>query len=175
MALSRLYEEHVLATGSLDERIFTGEGASEDIGTPGPCLCEGVEHQNSATFRLHTSLAVRPDLASFTLSDWFASHLANMPPPPQASALKVSTPLTGRKYVQEGSLASPLSSAMKSVGRLHTLLSGTKQGPSAKLAETLRYVSACLTSSLTLTLSTRLLSFRPGAAPETRATPSAGA
>lgn len=175
MALSRLYEEHVLATGSLDERIFTGEGASEDIGTPGPCLCEGVEHQNSATFRLHTSLAVRPDLASFMLSDWFASHLANMPPPPQASALKVSTPLTGRKYVQEGSLASPLSSAMKSVGRLHTLLSGTKQGPSAKLAETLRYVSACLTSSLTLTLSTRLLSFRPGAAPETRATPSAGA
>lgn len=111
MALSRLYEEHVLATGSLDERIFTGEGASEDIGM----------------------------------------------------------------YVQEGSLASPLSSAMKSVGRLHTLLSGTKQGPSAKLAETLRYVSACLTSSLTLTLSTRLLSFRPGAAPETRATPSAGA
>uniref|UniRef100_A0AAX7U119 Retinoblastoma-like 2 (p130) n=1 Tax=Astatotilapia calliptera TaxID=8154 RepID=A0AAX7U119_ASTCA len=94
LALSRLYEEHVLATGSLDERIFTGEGASEDIGTPGPCLCEG------------------------------------------ASALKVSTPLTGRKYVQEGSLASPLSSAMKSVGRLHTLLSGTKQGPSAKLAET---------------------------------------
>ncbi|CAI5668394.1 unnamed protein product [Oreochromis niloticus] len=112
LALSRLYEEHVLATGSLDERIFTGEGASEDIGTPGPCLCEGAENQDSATFRLHTSLA--------------------------ASALKVSTPLTGRKYVQEGSLASPLSSAMKSVGRLHTLLSGTKQGPSAKLAETLR-------------------------------------
>uniref|UniRef100_A0A669BH09 RB transcriptional corepressor like 2 n=1 Tax=Oreochromis niloticus TaxID=8128 RepID=A0A669BH09_ORENI len=137
LALSRLYEEHVLATGSLDERIFTGEGASEDIGTPGPCLCEGAENQDSA------------------------------------SALKVSTPLTGRKYVQEGSLASPLSSAMKSVGRLHTLLSGTKQGPSAKLAETLRYMSGCLTLSLTLTLSTRLLSFRPGAVPETRVTPSA--
>ncbi len=56
----------------------------------------------------------------------------------QASALKVSTPLTGRKYVQENSLASPVSSAMKSVGRLHTLLSGTKQGPSAKLNQTLR-------------------------------------
>uniref|UniRef100_A0A3B4XRW9 Retinoblastoma-like protein 2 n=1 Tax=Seriola lalandi dorsalis TaxID=1841481 RepID=A0A3B4XRW9_SERLL len=102
LSLSRVYEEHVLATGSLDERIFTGEGASEDIGTPGPCLCEGVENQDSA------------------------------------SALKVSTPLTGRKYVQENSLASPVSSAMKSVGRLHTLLSGTKQGPSPKLTETLR-------------------------------------
>ncbi|XP_076589284.1 retinoblastoma-like protein 2 isoform X1 [Chaetodon auriga] len=112
LSLSRVYEEHVLATGSLDERIFTGEGASEDIGTPGPCLCEGVENQDSATHRLHTSLT--------------------------ASALKVSTPLTGRKYVQENSLASPVSSAMKSVGRLHTLLSGTKQGPSAKLMETLR-------------------------------------
>ncbi|GLD61781.1 retinoblastoma-like protein 2, partial [Lates japonicus] len=112
LSLSRVYEEHVLATGSLDERIFTGEGASEDIGTPGPCLCEGVENQDSAAYRLHTSLT--------------------------ASALKVFTPLTGRKYIQENSLASPLSSAMKSVGRLHTLLSGTKQGPSPKLTETLR-------------------------------------
>ncbi|XP_070686183.1 retinoblastoma-like protein 2 [Pempheris klunzingeri] len=112
LSLGRVYEEHVLATGSLDERIFTGEGANEDIGTPGPCLCEGVENQDSATYKLHTSLT--------------------------ASALKVSTPLTGRKYVQENSLASPVSSAMKSVGRLHTLLSGTKQGPSAKLTETLR-------------------------------------
>lgn len=112
LSLTRVYEEHILATGSLDERIFTGEGASEDIGTPGPCLCEGLENQDSATYRLHTNLT--------------------------ASALKVSTPLTGRKYVQENSLASPVSSAMKSVGRLHTLLSGTKQGPSDRLTETLR-------------------------------------
>lgn len=65
-----MYEEHVLATGSLDERIFTGEGASEDIGTPGPCLCEGVENQDSATYRLHANLTVRQQtyvsiLASF--------------------------------------------------------------------------------------------------------------
>lgn len=39
----------------------------------------------------------------------------------------------------ENSLASPVSSAMQSVGRLHSLLTGTKQGPSAKLLETLRY------------------------------------
>lgn len=57
---------------------------------------------------------------------------------PQVSALKVFTPLTGRKYIQDNNLASPVSSAMKSMGRLHTLLSGTKQGPSAKLTETLR-------------------------------------
>ncbi|XP_027131612.1 retinoblastoma-like protein 2 isoform X2 [Larimichthys crocea] len=112
LSLSRVYEEHILASGSLDERIFTGEGASEDIGTPGPCLFGGVENQDSSTSRLHSSLT--------------------------ASALKVSTPLTGRKYVQENSSLPPVLSAMKSVGRLHTLLSGTKQGPSAKLMETLR-------------------------------------
>ena len=59
LSLSRVYEEHILATGGLDERIFTGEGANEDIGTPGPCLCEGVENQDSATNRLHSSLTVR--------------------------------------------------------------------------------------------------------------------
>ncbi|XP_037834216.1 retinoblastoma-like protein 2 [Kryptolebias marmoratus] len=110
LSLSRLYEEHVLATGSLDERIFTGEGASEDIGTPGPGLCEGGENQDSAAYRLNTNL----------------------------TALKGSTLLSGRKYIQEIHLASPLSTAMKSVGRLHTLLSGTKHGPSAKLTQILR-------------------------------------
>uniref|UniRef100_A0A3Q3QUG7 Uncharacterized protein n=1 Tax=Monopterus albus TaxID=43700 RepID=A0A3Q3QUG7_MONAL len=98
---SRVYEEHVLASGSLDERIFIGEGANEDIGTPRPCLFEVVDNQDIA------------------------------------SALKVSTPLTGRKFIHENSLACPVSSAMESVGRLHTLLSGTKQGPSTKLTETL--------------------------------------
>lgn len=48
----------MLATGSLDERIFTGEGASENIGTPGPSLCEGVENQDGSTFRLHSNLTV---------------------------------------------------------------------------------------------------------------------
>lgn len=111
LSLTRVYEEHVLATGGLDERIFTGEGASEDIGTPGPSVCGGLENQDKAAYRLHA-----------------------------ASALKVSTPLTGRRYVQENIRSSPVSSAMRSVGRLHTLLSGTRQGPSAKLAKTLRCV-----------------------------------
>ncbi|KAK6319910.1 hypothetical protein J4Q44_G00090170 [Coregonus suidteri] len=36
-SMGRVYEEHVLATGGLDERIFLGEGANEYIGTPGHC------------------------------------------------------------------------------------------------------------------------------------------
>uniref|UniRef100_A0A6Q2XPU4 Retinoblastoma-like 2 (p130) n=1 Tax=Esox lucius TaxID=8010 RepID=A0A6Q2XPU4_ESOLU len=102
-SLGRVYEEHVLATGGLDERIFLGEGANEHIGMPGPCLCEGVENQ------------VTP-----------------------ASALKVSTPLTGRKYVPDRSLGSPVSTAMQSVGRLHSLLAGLKHGPSGRLKDLFR-------------------------------------
>lgn len=140
LSLSRVYEEHILASGSLDERIFT----NEETATPGACLCEGLESHNSAPSRLHSSLAVRrfrkpPPL----VSSWFGWR-ARMNPTPlcsrQASALKVSTPLTGRSYVQDYVAASPISTAMNSVGRLHTLLSGTQQGPSAKLAETLRCV-----------------------------------
>uniref|UniRef100_A0A8D0CQ52 RB transcriptional corepressor like 2 n=1 Tax=Sander lucioperca TaxID=283035 RepID=A0A8D0CQ52_SANLU len=106
LSLSRVYEEHVLASGGLDERIFTGEAGSEDIGTPGPC--DGAE--DNATYRAVTQ---RPLCLCL-----------------QASALRASTPLTGRKFVQENSSASPVSAALKSVGRLHTLLSGTRQGPS---------------------------------------------
>ncbi|XP_055011295.1 retinoblastoma-like protein 2 [Boleophthalmus pectinirostris] len=124
--LNRAYEEHVLASGGLDERIFTGDGAREDIGTPGPCLCEGEENQDNATYRLHSSLT--------------------------ASALKVSTPLTGRKYVQENSLCSPISAALKSVGRLHTLLSGTKQGPSHKLSSILKACTRDPTECISLRL-----------------------
>ncbi|XP_029008885.1 retinoblastoma-like protein 2 isoform X2 [Betta splendens] len=144
LSLSRLYEEHVLATGSLDERIFTGEGANEEIGTPGPCLWDGAETQGSATFRLDSSLAVR----HFTYFRMETALLcvcvvksACCSSPAQASALKVSTPLTGRRYMSENSLMSPVSSAIKSIGRLHTLLSGTKHGTSTKLAQTLRNCS----------------------------------
>uniref|UniRef100_A0A3Q3WZP4 Uncharacterized protein n=1 Tax=Mola mola TaxID=94237 RepID=A0A3Q3WZP4_MOLML len=95
LSLSRVYEEHILATGSLDERIFTGEGASEDIGTPGPCLCEGAEEQEILHHRCLPSL--------------------------QASVLKVSTPLTGRKYIQENTVTPVMSSA----GAFRTCLSSS--------------------------------------------------
>uniref|UniRef100_A0A8C7JSD9 RB transcriptional corepressor like 2 n=1 Tax=Oncorhynchus kisutch TaxID=8019 RepID=A0A8C7JSD9_ONCKI len=90
VSIGRVYEEHVLATGGLDDRIFLGEG------TPGPCLCEG------------------------------------------ASVLKVSTSFTGRNYVQDNSLCMPVSTAMQSVGRLHSLLTGLKRGPSRRLTDLLR-------------------------------------
>uniref|UniRef100_A0AAR2J1P2 Retinoblastoma-like 2 (p130) n=1 Tax=Pygocentrus nattereri TaxID=42514 RepID=A0AAR2J1P2_PYGNA len=102
-SLNRVYEEHILSSGALDERIFLGEGAKEDIGTPGPCLCEGIENQEIKS----------------------------------SSALKVSTPLTGRKYIQDSGVGTPVSMAMQGVGRLHSLLAGLKHRPSLRLRETL--------------------------------------
>nr|XP_009296483.1 retinoblastoma-like protein 2 isoform X2 [Danio rerio] len=109
-SLNRVYEEHVLSSGSLDERIFLGDGAREDIGTPGPY--EGIENQDRANNPLQNSMT--------------------------ASALRVSTPLTGRRYVPESIVGTPVSSAMQSVGRLHTLLTGFKYRPSVKLRDIFR-------------------------------------
>uniref|UniRef100_A0AAR2JT40 Retinoblastoma-like 2 (p130) n=1 Tax=Pygocentrus nattereri TaxID=42514 RepID=A0AAR2JT40_PYGNA len=106
-SLNRVYEEHILSSGALDERIFLGEGAKEDIGTPGPCLCEGIENQERPANLLYNSLT--------------------------SSALKVSTPLTGRKYIQDSGVGTPVSMAMQGVGRLHSLLAGLKHRPSDKL------------------------------------------
>ncbi|XP_036431860.1 retinoblastoma-like protein 2 isoform X1 [Colossoma macropomum] len=111
-SLNRVYEEHVLSSGALDERIFLGEGAKEDIGTPGPCLCEGIENQERPANLLYNSLT--------------------------SSALKVSTPLTGRKYIQDSGVGTPVSMAMQGVGRLHSLLAGLKHRPSLRLREILK-------------------------------------
>uniref|UniRef100_A0A8C2GXZ8 Retinoblastoma-like 2 (p130) n=1 Tax=Cyprinus carpio TaxID=7962 RepID=A0A8C2GXZ8_CYPCA len=111
-SLNRVYEEHVLSSGSLDERIFLGEAAREDIGTPGPCLCKGIENQERLTNPLQNSMT--------------------------ASALKVSTPLTGRRYMPANSVGTPVSTAMQSVGRLHTLLTGYKYRPRIRLRDIFR-------------------------------------
>lgn len=65
-SLNRAYEEHVLSSGALDERIFLGNGAREDIGTPGPYLCEGTENQDQPASILHKSLTVRQLQLNYT-------------------------------------------------------------------------------------------------------------
>ncbi|TRY85925.1 hypothetical protein DNTS_011936 [Danionella cerebrum] len=121
-ALNRAYEEHVLSSGSLDERIFLGEATREDIGTPGLCYCEGLENQEEAANPLRTSM--------------------------MAFALRVSTPLTGRRFVPDSIVGTPASIALQSVGRLHSLLTGFKYRPSGKLRDFFRSCARDPTDSI---------------------------
>ena len=52
-AVNKAYEEYVLAAGNLDERIFLGEDAEEDIGTLSRCLsaASGTESAERAQVR----------------------------------------------------------------------------------------------------------------------------
>uniref|UniRef100_A0A8C9VSR9 RB transcriptional corepressor like 2 n=1 Tax=Scleropages formosus TaxID=113540 RepID=A0A8C9VSR9_SCLFO len=113
MSLGRVYEERVLSTGSLDERIFLGETANADIGTPGPCLCAGgMENTEQPLNRL------------------LGAQTTSAPHPP--------TPLTGRRCAPDGGGGTPVSTAMQSVSRLHSLLAGLRNSPSERLATILR-------------------------------------
>lgn len=59
----------------------------------------------------------------------------------QTKSFRLSTPLTGRKYVKESDLCvSPISIATYNLTRLHTMLTGLKNAPSEKLEQILRSV-----------------------------------
>ncbi|XP_043937954.1 retinoblastoma-like protein 2 [Protopterus annectens] len=60
----------------------------------------------------------------------------------QNKAFSVSTPLTGRHYIKESNLcATPITTAMYGVSRLHTMLAGVRYSPSEKLLQIFRSCS----------------------------------
>nr|AAC52555.1 Rb-related p130 [Mus musculus] len=120
-AVNKAYEEYVLAPGNLDERVFLGEDAEEEVGTLSRCLsaASGTESAERTQMR-----------------DILQQHLD------KSKALRVCTPLTGVRYVQENSpCVTPVSTAAHSLSRLHTMLSGLRNAPSEKLERILRSCS----------------------------------
>ncbi|EDL87544.1 retinoblastoma-like 2, isoform CRA_c [Rattus norvegicus] len=120
-AVNKAYEEYVLATGSLDERIFLGEDAEEEVGTLSRCVsaASGTESAERTQMR-----------------DILQQHLD------KSKTLRVCNPLTGVRYVQENSpCVTPVSTATHSLNRLHTMLAGLRNAPSEKLEQILRSCS----------------------------------
>ncbi|KAH9515689.1 Retinoblastoma-like protein 1, partial [Bulinus truncatus] len=110
--INKQYEEYVLSVGDFDERIFLGDDANEEIGTPGG---QGT-----------SDLTEQMRMQRHSLKQHFD----------QTKSLTPSTPLTGRRYLKEKDLSvTPVSTATQSVSRLQTLLSGSKTSPSEAVLE----------------------------------------
>ncbi|XP_036922205.1 retinoblastoma-like protein 2 isoform X2 [Sturnira hondurensis] len=120
-AISKAYEEYVLSVGNLDERIFLGEDAEEEIGTLCRCLNTGSGAESAGRAPMKTILQQQYD---------------------KAKALRISAPLSGVRHLKDGSpCGTPGSTAAHSVGRLHNLLVGLHGVPGGKLQRILRTCS----------------------------------
>ncbi|KAJ9576035.1 hypothetical protein L9F63_007135, partial [Diploptera punctata] len=120
-AINRTYEEYVLSEGDFDERIFLGEDANSDIGTPTK-MC-GI---GDFTEKLQAKRAG---------SRKYIGGIQHLAP---------ATPLTGRRYLKTKEMqhdVTPVSTATQSVSRLQTLLAGRQAAPSETLLELFRSCS----------------------------------
>ncbi|KAL7978946.1 hypothetical protein Chor_013435 [Crotalus horridus] len=121
-AINKAYEEYILSVGNLDERIFLGEDADEEIGTLRRCLNTASEMETAERVQM-----------KYNLQEHFE----------RTKSFRISTPLTGRKYIKDSDpYLSPISIATHCLTRLHTMLAGLKNAPSENLEQILRSVES---------------------------------
>jgi len=109
------YEAYVLSIGEYDERVFLGEEATEEIGTPTKIVPANQTNE----------LCEKIGVARKNLSTQF-----------DGTALIPCTPLSGRHYLRarEQALVTPVSTATYLVSRLNKMVAGKKPEPSPNLA-----------------------------------------
>ncbi len=113
------YEAHVLGIGEYDERVFLGEDANEEIGTP-------TKLMGGSNNELHHDLGEKVH-ARRNLSTQFDG----------SSSLVPTTPLSGKHYLKakEQLKITPVSTATYLVSRLNTLLRNREPEPGPRLLE----------------------------------------
>ena len=120
-AIRKEYEAYVLSIGEYDERVFLGEDALEDIGTPGKGAGTPASTEVSDLNEKLKTMAKRNLASQFDSS----------------SALTPQTPLSGKHYIKskEQMNVTPVSKATHLVSRFTKLLGRREAEPSVKLKE----------------------------------------
>ncbi|GAB1287128.1 Retinoblastoma-like protein 1 [Apodemus speciosus] len=103
-AVNKEYEEYVLTVGDFDERIFLGADAEEEIGTPRKFTADTPFGKQTSQASAECNLQQH-----FEKVPWLQLGLCKR-------SFAPSTPLTGRRYLQEKeAVTTPVASATQSV------------------------------------------------------------